>query len=40
MSRFGERLPLPLHGHAEARCPHTQDHYVLRGDALSWSAGP
>lgn len=31
ISRHGERLPLPLSGHAEARCPHTGDHYRLDG---------
>jgi UDP-2-acetamido-3-amino-2,3-dideoxy-glucuronate N-acetyltransferase len=33
MSRYGERLDLPLDGNkdAEARCPHTGDRYVLRG---------
>lgn len=39
MSRHGDRLPLPLRGHAEALCPHTQDRYLLRGDMLSWSPG-
>jgi len=29
MSRFGERLPLPLTGNGEATCPHTGDRYVL-----------
>lgn len=29
MSRFGERLNLPLHGEAEAQCPHTEDRYQL-----------
>jgi len=29
MSRFGERLSLPLAGNAEATCPHTGDHYLL-----------
>ncbi len=29
MSRFGERLSLPLTGNAEATCPHTRDRYVL-----------
>jgi UDP-2-acetamido-3-amino-2,3-dideoxy-glucuronate N-acetyltransferase len=29
MSRFGERLPLPLSGDGEATCPHTRDRYVL-----------
>jgi UDP-2-acetamido-3-amino-2,3-dideoxy-glucuronate N-acetyltransferase len=31
MSRFGERLSLPLQGEGEARCPHTGDVYRLRG---------
>ena len=35
MSRFGEQLDLPLHGDAEAICPHTGEHYVLRGKSLS-----
>jgi UDP-2-acetamido-3-amino-2,3-dideoxy-glucuronate N-acetyltransferase len=30
MSRFGERLPLPVEGDGEATCPHTADRYVLR----------
>jgi UDP-2-acetamido-3-amino-2,3-dideoxy-glucuronate N-acetyltransferase len=30
MSRFGERLPLPLAGDGEARCPATGERYVLR----------
>jgi UDP-2-acetamido-3-amino-2,3-dideoxy-glucuronate N-acetyltransferase len=34
MSRFGERLPLPLQGEGEASCPHTGDRYVLSGRAL------
>jgi UDP-2-acetamido-3-amino-2,3-dideoxy-glucuronate N-acetyltransferase len=29
MSRFGERLDLPLEGDGEARCPHTGDIYRL-----------
>lgn len=29
MSRFGEKLDLPLKGNAEVRCPHTQEKYVL-----------
>ena len=35
MSRFGERLPLPLAGEGEATCPHTGDRYVLRQGQLS-----
>jgi UDP-2-acetamido-3-amino-2,3-dideoxy-glucuronate N-acetyltransferase len=29
ISRFGERLPLPLSGDGEAACPHTGDVYQL-----------
>ena len=29
MSRFGEKLPLPVKGSGEAICPHTGDRYVL-----------
>jgi UDP-2-acetamido-3-amino-2,3-dideoxy-glucuronate N-acetyltransferase len=35
MSRFGERLPLPLRGNAEATCPHTGDRYQLQGDRVA-----
>jgi len=31
MSRFGERLSLPLQGDGVAVCPHTQERYELRG---------
>jgi UDP-2-acetamido-3-amino-2,3-dideoxy-glucuronate N-acetyltransferase len=34
MSRFGERLRLPLRGEAEAICAHTGDRYRLSGDQL------
>jgi UDP-2-acetamido-3-amino-2,3-dideoxy-glucuronate N-acetyltransferase len=34
MSRFGERLTLPLEGHAEATCAHTGDRYRLEGKAV------
>ena len=34
MSEFGERLGLPLHGVAEARCPHTGDTYRLNSDGV------
>jgi UDP-2-acetamido-3-amino-2,3-dideoxy-glucuronate N-acetyltransferase len=30
ISRFGERLPLPLSGDGDAVCPHTGDVYQLR----------
>lgn len=29
MSKFGERLNLPLHGNAEAVCPKTKEKYLL-----------
>ena len=29
MSRYGERLELPLKGNAKTICPHTQEKYVL-----------
>jgi len=34
MSRFGERLDLPLRGEGEALCAHTGDRYRLNGDQL------
>ncbi len=34
MSRFGERLQLPLEGAGETVCPHTQERYVLDGRNL------
>lgn len=30
MSRYGEKLDLPLSGDAETTCPHTGDRYILR----------
>jgi UDP-2-acetamido-3-amino-2,3-dideoxy-glucuronate N-acetyltransferase len=35
MSRFGERLNLPLKGNAETICPHTQQKYVLHDGKCS-----
>jgi UDP-2-acetamido-3-amino-2,3-dideoxy-glucuronate N-acetyltransferase len=35
MSRFGERLPLPVEGKGEARCQHTGEHYLLNGSVCS-----
>lgn len=35
MSRYGERLALPLAGQGEATCPHTGDRYRLEGDTLT-----
>ena len=34
MSRHGERLPLPVSGDGEARCPHTGERYVLERGIL------
>ncbi len=34
MSRFGERLDLPLQGEGEAQCAHTGDRYRLSGNQL------
>ena len=39
ISRFGERLALPLAGTAQARCPHTGDRYVLDGGGVSLIEG-
>ena len=38
MSRFGERLDLPLTGNAETVCPHTGERYVLRDGVCSIAA--
>ena len=38
MSRFGERLDLPLHGEAEAVCPHTGDRYRLQDEQVTLQA--
>ena len=38
MSRHGERLALPLHGSAEAACPHTGDRYALDNGVLRIAA--
>lgn len=34
MSEFGEQLDLPLHGNAQAHCPHTGARYILTNDRL------
>lgn len=39
MSEYGERLPLPLHGLAQARCPHTGAIYFLNGNTLTRQDG-
>ena len=38
MSRFGERIDLPLNGRGQATCAHTGDVYTLNGSTLSLSA--
>jgi UDP-2-acetamido-3-amino-2,3-dideoxy-glucuronate N-acetyltransferase len=40
MSRYGERLDLPLRGEGTATCAHTGEKYELRGDTLTLLAGP
>jgi len=35
MSRYGERLDLPLTGDGQATCPHTGDVYFLKGSRIS-----
>jgi UDP-2-acetamido-3-amino-2,3-dideoxy-glucuronate N-acetyltransferase len=35
MSEFGEQLPLPLSGDAEATCEHTGAFYRLRDGVLT-----
>jgi UDP-2-acetamido-3-amino-2,3-dideoxy-glucuronate N-acetyltransferase len=35
MSRFGERMELPLKGEATYICPHTNDHYLLKGENVN-----
>lgn len=34
MSKYGERIPLPLSGHDEYTCPHTGERYKLNGNNL------
>lgn len=35
MSRYGERLDLPLEGQGEVMCPHTKDKYRLQNHILT-----
>ncbi|EQC43400.1 acyltransferase [Bacteriovorax sp. Seq25_V] len=35
MSKYGEKIPLPLSGKGEFTCPHTQEKYNLDGDVLT-----
>ena len=34
MSRYGNKIPLPLSGFGEWRCPDTNEHYILDGDQM------
>jgi UDP-2-acetamido-3-amino-2,3-dideoxy-glucuronate N-acetyltransferase len=36
MSRFGDRIELPLSGSGSFKCPHTGDVYVLNGSEVSF----
>jgi UDP-2-acetamido-3-amino-2,3-dideoxy-glucuronate N-acetyltransferase len=38
MSEYGEQLELPLEGHAETTCHHTNDRYILTGSTLTKKA--
>jgi UDP-2-acetamido-3-amino-2,3-dideoxy-glucuronate N-acetyltransferase len=38
MSRFGERLDLPLQGSAETKCPNTGERYILEDGACRLAA--
>ena len=35
MSRYGEKLDLPLKGEGETTCPHTGDKYILQNGVVS-----
>jgi UDP-2-acetamido-3-amino-2,3-dideoxy-glucuronate N-acetyltransferase len=35
MSRYGERLALPVQGEGAAVCPHTGDRYELKGEEVT-----
>lgn len=39
MSRFGERLDLPLAGEGETTCPHTGERYRLRDGVVTLEQG-
>jgi UDP-2-acetamido-3-amino-2,3-dideoxy-glucuronate N-acetyltransferase len=39
-SAYGEKIPLPLVGDGEWRCPHTGDVYLLDGSTLVRRPGP
>ncbi|QOL52254.1 acyltransferase [Massilia litorea] len=40
MSRYGERLPLPIGGNGEARCPNTGDIYTLQNGVCLMTSRP
>ncbi|NBQ76630.1 MAG: N-acetyltransferase, partial [Acetobacteraceae bacterium] len=40
MSRFGERLDLPVQGDGEALCPHTGERYVLKNGTCAVLGAP
>ena len=38
MSRFGEKIPLPLSGNGQWKCPHTEEEYILDNGILRSSS--
>lgn len=40
VSAFGDKIPLPLEGQGEWRCPESDDIYRLDGKTLTRTAGP
>ena len=40
MSRYGEKLDLPLKGEGETTCPHTGDQYTLKNGVVTLNPGP
>lgn len=40
VSAYGDKIPLPLIGCGEWKCPHTADIYVLEDSSLTRIAGP
>jgi UDP-2-acetamido-3-amino-2,3-dideoxy-glucuronate N-acetyltransferase len=39
MSRYGEQIPLPLHGTGQYQCPHLGDVYTLENGHLRRNRG-
>jgi UDP-2-acetamido-3-amino-2,3-dideoxy-glucuronate N-acetyltransferase len=39
MSRYGEKLDLPLTGDGETTCPHTGDKYILKNGVVTLKIG-